>query len=72
MGENYIEERIVEALDEKYCGITNRDYRVLYMYKEGWTEEELGLLFSVSQQAISKTLKKMMRLVVAEGEKCPC
>jgi len=61
IGENYVEERIVEALDEKYCGITNRDYSIYGMYREGYSQEDIGLLHGISQQAVSKRLKFMRR-----------
>lgn len=37
-------------------GLTQKQKKVLALYMEGWTEEEIGVMLSVSQQAVHKHL----------------
>ncbi len=63
MGENYIEERLVEAMDEVLHHLTNRDYKIFDMHMDGWTQEEIGLTFGITHQRVSQIVKKIRRVV---------
>jgi DNA-binding NarL/FixJ family response regulator len=40
----------------KNSGLTDKQKRVLALYMEGWTEEEIGSMLSITHQAIHKHL----------------
>lgn len=64
------EDAMIRALDRKYFRSAlnmERNIRVLEWYQAGYTQAEIGIFEGISQQAISKIIKKM----IAAGCKNP-